>query len=370
MAGAHLRDPKTVAVSVYRELLVDENTRKVELRYIDEATGREIAGLASGLQGLPATQPDLALFICSGFVAEQVVLGPVQEALPPVYWPESDSPPRSGDHAMSRSVRRWWPAAFLGLAMTSCSTVVSTQRSGGEVPTSTVPPSARATVPALSMATVTPTRALMPSPPTASPSLAGAIGKPVAKLVPPSPAPEDTPTRWAQEGEDAEAEPSPIPTAAPPNHLSIPAIGLEADVVALGWEGKQTEAGLVSVWDGLPANEAAWSLNSAAPGENSNVVISGHHNMAGRVFRDLVLLQPGDRVVVRAGGTDFAYVVSERMIVPERDVSADQRSLNATWMLPTGDERLTLITCWPRATNSHRLIVVAMPDNSARLALQ
>lgn len=65
-------------MTVYRELLVNENTRKVELRYIDEATGRELADCARSLPALPGAQPDLALFICSGFLSERDATGPTR----------------------------------------------------------------------------------------------------------------------------------------------------------------------------------------------------------------------------------------------------------------------------------------------------
>jgi hypothetical protein len=35
-------------MKVYREFVVDENTREIEVRYIDEATGREVNVLDSG----------------------------------------------------------------------------------------------------------------------------------------------------------------------------------------------------------------------------------------------------------------------------------------------------------------------------------
>ena len=39
----------------------------------------------------------------------------------------------------------------------------------------------------------------------------------------------------------------------------------------------------------------------------------------------------------------------------------DVRQANARWILPTTDERVTLITCWPYESNSHRLVVIALP---------
>jgi len=144
----------------------------------------------------------------------------------------------------------------------------------------------------------------------------------------------------------------------PPVRLSIPGIGLDAPVVPLAWaEGEDGS----SQWQLLPEGAGGWHVNSAYPGHGSNVVISGHHNIDGEVFRDLAQLRSGDEVAVVVGGELYRYVVSDRLILPERDASAEQRRQNATWMLPTRSERLTLITCWPYESNSYRLVVVASP---------
>ena len=49
------------------------------------------------------------------------------------------------------------------------------------------------------------------------------------------------------------------------------------------------------------------------------------------------------------------------MILPEKFEQLDVRMKNAQWILPSVDERLTLISCWPYESNTHRLIVVARP---------
>lgn len=41
--------------------------------------------------------------------------------------------------------------------------------------------------------------------------------------------------------------------------------------------------------------------------------------------------------------------------------AVDVRMDNARWILPSTDERLTLVTCWPAKSNTHRLIIVASP---------
>ena len=88
-------------------------------------------------------------------------------------------------------------------------------------------------------------------------------------------------------------------------------------------------------------------------------MLSGHHNLGTEVFRYIVDLKPGDRVILHAYGRDYDYVVTDRFILAERGVSEEQRRQNAQWIMPTTIERLTLVTCWPYTDNSHRVIVVA-----------
>ena len=45
----------------------------------------------------------------------------------------------------------------------------------------------------------------------------------------------------------------------------------------------------------------------------------------------------------------------------ERTATAEQRLENGEWIQPAGEERLTLVSCWPRDDNSHRIIVIAHP---------
>jgi sortase A len=49
------------------------------------------------------------------------------------------------------------------------------------------------------------------------------------------------------------------------------------------------------------------------------------------------------------------------MILPEKYEEMDIRMNNAQWILPSVDERLTLISCWPFESNTHRVIIVARP---------
>ena len=90
-------------------------------------------------------------------------------------------------------------------------------------------------------------------------------------------------------------------------------------------------------------------------------MLAGHQNTEGMVFRNLTDLVPGDELDVYANGALRQYTVSERLIVPIWYSSPAEQLLYATFIRPTRDERITLVSCWPFFTNSHRLIVVAHP---------
>ena len=105
-----------------------------------------------------------------------------------------------------------------------------------------------------------------------------------------------------------------------------------------------------------------WHSASAPLGTSGNTVLNGHHNVHGQVFRRLIELEPGDLVALFAGAVEFDYYVSERLVLAESGQPLEARLTNAGYILPTPDERVTLITCWPYTGNSHRLVVIARPE--------
>lgn len=146
-----------------------------------------------------------------------------------------------------------------------------------------------------------------------------------------------------------------------PSRLVIPAIKVDTPVVELGWSTKKTAAGAIfSEWD-VAAYAAGWHKNSALPEEEGNVVMSGHNNILGSVFRELDRLKRGDTIQVYSGKRTVDYVVEEVVIVPEKNATLAQRKENARFIEPTLGEQLTLVSCWPRNDNSHRIIVIAKP---------
>jgi sortase A len=146
-----------------------------------------------------------------------------------------------------------------------------------------------------------------------------------------------------------------------PDRIIIPAIHLDAPVV----QSDKTSVELRDQWfeQWTVPNEfaAGWQANSAPLGMAGNTVLGGHHNEYGKVFEHLVELNIGDLIYVYSGKVTFVYRVVDKLLLPERDVSLEIRKANAEWIAPTTDERLTLVTCWPKRSNTHRVIVVAEP---------
>ncbi|GIV66640.1 MAG: sortase [Bellilinea sp.] len=161
----------------------------------------------------------------------------------------------------------------------------------------------------------------------------------------------------------AKVSPTPEATrpAVIPTRLIIPSIQLDAPVVPT--RSKQTRIGgdIYEQWQAPNKFAVGWYTGSAVLGQTGNTVLVGHHNVEGKVFENLHKVQPGDEIVLAGGTVAFRYQVVNVMILPERDVDVQTRLENARWILPSEDERITLVTCWPAWTNTHRLIVVAQP---------
>lgn len=159
--------------------------------------------------------------------------------------------------------------------------------------------------------------------------------------------------------------PSPTPTATiPPEtpvRLVIPDIGLDAPVVPVESQIERVDGVEYHQWQAPDEFAAGWHQTSARLGEIGNTVLNGHHNISGKVFARLSEVQVGDMIAVYGEGNVFLYQVANVMILPERDERLEVRLSNARWTMPTNDERLTLISCWPADNNTHRVVVVARP---------
>jgi len=136
----------------------------------------------------------------------------------------------------------------------------------------------------------------------------------------------------------------PVPTPGPQQavRITVPAIKVQDVSVVQGDGWEQLKKGV------------AQHIGSANPGENGNVVLSGHDDIFGEVFRDLSLLKPGDQVILYTTQEQFTYVVTGSQIVPPTEVSV---------MNPTADPSLTLISCYPYMVDNKRIVVFAKLQN-------
>jgi sortase A len=173
----------------------------------------------------------------------------------------------------------------------------------------------------------------------------------------PAIAPAAAPTQLAPDPADAIAHyfaEHPIP-----QRLWIDRLRVNAAIQPVG-PGKNLAEGVVE-WSAPTNRNVGWHDYSGRMGEGRNIVLNGHNNVYGAVFRKLYTLKPGDTVRLGAGDRVTTYRVDEVLILKERDQPLDVRIQNAAYIQPMNDDRLTLVSCWPENNNSHRVIVVARP---------
>ncbi len=147
-----------------------------------------------------------------------------------------------------------------------------------------------------------------------------------------------------------------------PLRIRIPAIGLEAPITPIGQTEVKVEGVLQPIWDVPNWRAAGWHETSAKIGAAGNTVLNGHNTSNGEVFRDLYKLEVGAEIFIEAAdGMTYTYVVTEKLILPEKGQSLEKRLQNAQYILPTADERLTLVTCHPYGSLDNRLLIIAHP---------
>jgi sortase A len=135
--------------------------------------------------------------------------------------------------------------------------------------------------------------------------------------------------------------PIPTPAAEQAIRIQIPAINVDAPIVqGDGWE--QLKKGV------------AQHIGSANPGQSGNVVLSGHDDIYGEIFRYLDKLKPGDEVIVFTNQKQYTYIVDGTQVVAPTSVEV---------MAPTGSPVVTLISCYPYLVDKQRIVVRANLQN-------
>lgn len=159
--------------------------------------------------------------------------------------------------------------------------------------------------------------------------------------------------------------PTPIPTATPlplpATRLSIPAIGLNTSVQEIFPTEKVSSNGeKVLVWE-APVSAVGHYYTSENPGGSGNIVLIGHNNYLGEVFRSLNQLNPGDEIILFTNINEYHYQVQSKYIIPYLGAEAEGDAILQSYAAPKSTELITLISCWPYATNANRIVVIAVP---------
>jgi sortase A len=141
--------------------------------------------------------------------------------------------------------------------------------------------------------------------------------------------------------------------------ISIPDLGVESRVVPVGWRIQFAEELQNSEfeWDS-PGADVGWVITSALPDETGNVILYGHNNLYEKVFENLADLAEGDKVYLQTESRRWEYEVRYILTLPVIGASETQIKSYQKYLQPTQDARVTLISCWPPVSNTHRVVVI------------
>ncbi|PKN98434.1 MAG: hypothetical protein CVU42_12035 [Chloroflexi bacterium HGW-Chloroflexi-4] len=128
-------------------------------------------------------------------------------------------------------------------------------------------------------------------------------------------------------------------TPAPQNgvRIQIPALNIDAPIVR-GDGPEQLKKGV------------GQHIGTANPGEIGNMVLSGHNDTFGEVFRYLDQMKAGDKIIIYTFTRSYTYIVEGWSLVNPDQVDV---------MDPTPYESVTLISCYPYLIDTQRIIVTA-----------
>ncbi|MCI4062357.1 class F sortase [Micromonospora sp. R77] len=126
----------------------------------------------------------------------------------------------------------------------------------------------------------------------------------------------------APESTGPDAAPTGLPRSAPTT-ISIPRIGVQADIMSLGTNAD----GTVQVPPLDQAQRAGWYSPGPSPGEVGNAVVVGHVDSAKlgpAVFFNLGSLKPGDPITItRQDGSQVTFTVDEVKSYPKTAFPTD-----------------------------------------------
>lgn len=155
------------------------------------------------------------------------------------------------------------------------------------------------------------------------------------------------------------ATPSPIASPKPgdPSRLRIPAIEVDAPVMAVGTTKDNAQQVPTSL------DVTGWWRDGARPGEPGNAVVVGHTASADAgVFDPLVDVEEGDDIVVDSEGEEYAFTVTKIATVPVENFG----DVAGEVYRKTGRSGLVLMTCgdWNGKDFETTVIVTAEAANA------
>lgn len=143
-------------------------------------------------------------------------------------------------------------------------------------------------------------------------------------------------------------------------HIGIPALGIYSPVVPVGWQVDTASSTGVAGWDS-PGAAVGWVLTSALPDQPGNIILYGHNNMYGAVFKNLGSLNESDTIFLETGERTWEYRIGGLELLPLTGAGPDKLTTYQAYLQPTTTPRLTVISCWPPESNTHRVVVIAYP---------
>ncbi len=148
-----------------------------------------------------------------------------------------------------------------------------------------------------------------------------------------SPEPSDTPTPRLLSLQDLAAQTYGERLI---RRILIPEIGVNSPIVTVGWlvDRSLSPLNTMAEWDS-PGPAVGWVLSSALPDQAGNVILYGHNNMYGSVFRNLGKLNAGDKLTLETGQRNWQFEVDQVLFLPILSTSAEQRLAYQSYLADT-----------------------------------
>ncbi len=156
--------------------------------------------------------------------------------------------------------------------------------------------------------------------------------------------------------------PLPPNEAQAPVLFQVPELGLTVDIQTMGWVVTEENGQRTTKWI-VPTDAIGWQANSVGAGGAGNLVLSGHQALGSAVFAPLALgdITVGQEIdLTDVDGQSFRYrVVEVSEPIPILGATEEDNALSRSYVQPSENAILTMITGWPDFTTTHRIFAVA-----------